>query len=63
MERGRVAETELMPSLVVGNAELGCSKWKSGKGFLKPNSGLGPNNFLSHSFEELQIRHGQGVLA
>ena len=33
MERGRVAETELMPRLVLGYTELDCSKWKKGKGF------------------------------
>ena len=43
MERARVAETELMPRLVVGYNELGCSKWKKGKGFLKPNFGVGPS--------------------
>lgn len=43
MEWGRAAETELMPSLVEGYTELGCGgKWKSGKGFLKPNSEPGP---------------------
>jgi hypothetical protein len=30
-----------MPRLVVGYTELGCSKWKRGKGFLKPNFELG----------------------
>jgi len=40
---GRVPETELMPRLVVGNIELGGSKLKTGKGFLKPNFGRGPN--------------------
>ena len=39
-----MAETELMPKLVVGYAELGCSKLKKGKGFLKPNFELGPNS-------------------
>ena len=39
----RVTDTELMPRLVVGNAELGDGKWKKGKGFLKPNFGVGPN--------------------
>ena len=42
MERGRVAETELMPRLVVGYTELGGSKLKKGNGFLKPNFGLLP---------------------
>jgi hypothetical protein len=32
-----------MPEFVVGNTEPGCSKLKKGKGFLKPNFGLGPN--------------------
>ena len=35
--------TEPMPSLVVGNTELGGSKLKKGNGFLKPNFGVGPN--------------------
>jgi len=35
-----------MPSLVVGYTELGCSKLKKDKGFLKPNFELGPNEFL-----------------
>jgi len=43
MGQGRVAETELMPRLVVGYTELFCSKWKNWKGFLKPNFGRGPN--------------------
>ena len=43
MERSREAQTELMPRLVVGNTELSCSKLKRGKGFLKPNLGVGPN--------------------
>ena len=38
-----MAGAELMPSLVVDNTELGGGKWKKGKGFLKPNFGLGPN--------------------
>jgi len=42
MEQGRVAETELMPRLVVGNAELGGSKLKKGNRFLKPNFELLP---------------------
>jgi len=32
-----------MPRLVVGYTEPGCSKVKSGNGFLKPNFGVGPN--------------------
>jgi len=43
MERGRVAETETMPRLVVGYTELAGSKLKKGKGFLKPNFELGPS--------------------
>jgi hypothetical protein len=43
MEWGRVSETELMPRLVVGNAELAGSKLKNFMGFLKPNFELGPN--------------------
>ena len=38
-----MTETELMPRLVVGYTELGGSKWKNWKGFLKPNFGVGPN--------------------
>ena len=41
---GRVADTELMPRLVVDNTELFFSKLKNGKGFLKPNFELGPNS-------------------
>jgi hypothetical protein len=37
-----VAETELMPKLVVCNTELGGGKLKKWKGFLKPNYELGP---------------------
>jgi hypothetical protein len=36
MEWGRATETERMPRLVVGYTELGGSKLKKGKGFLKP---------------------------
>jgi hypothetical protein len=43
MELGRVTETELMPRLVVGDTEPGCSKLKKWKGFSRPNFGLGPN--------------------
>jgi hypothetical protein len=38
-----VIDTEPMPKLVVGNTELVVSKLKKGKGFLKPNFELGPN--------------------
>ena len=39
-----MAETELMPSRGEGNTELvGGGKLKKGKGFLKPNFGVGPN--------------------
>ena len=31
-----------MPRLVVGYTELGCSRWKRGKGFSKPNFEPGP---------------------
>ena len=51
MERGRVAEAELMPRLVVGYTELGGGNLKKDKGFLKPNFELGPNPawiFISH---------------
>ena len=37
MGQGRVAETELMPRLGGDYTEQGCSKWKTGKGFSKPN--------------------------
>ena len=37
------AGTDLMPKLVKGYTEPGCSKLKRGKGFLKPNFGGGPN--------------------
>ena len=43
MGQGGVIETELMPSLVVDNTELDGCKLKKGKGFLKPNFGVGPN--------------------
>ena len=43
MGRGRVTATELMPRLVVGNTELGCSNLKKGNGFLKPNFGVWPS--------------------
>ena len=32
-----------MPRLVGDNTELGCSKLKTGNGFLKPNFETGPN--------------------
>ena len=38
--------TEIMPRLVVGYTELGGGKWKKGKGFLKPNFGVGPKQKL-----------------
>jgi hypothetical protein len=38
-----VAETELMPRLVGGDAERCCGKLKKGKGFLEPNFEVGPN--------------------
>jgi hypothetical protein len=40
MGQGRGIETELMPKLVVDYTELGGSKLKKGKGFLKPNFGF-----------------------
>ena len=40
---GGVTENELMPRLVVGYTELDCGILKIGKGFLKPNFGVGPN--------------------
>ena len=42
----RVAETELMPRLLVGYTEVDVSKFKKGNGFLKPNFGVGPNWFV-----------------
>jgi hypothetical protein len=38
-----VVETELMPRLVGGDAEMVCSKLKRGNRFSKPNFGVGPN--------------------
>lgn len=38
----RVAETEIMPRLVVGYTELDGGKLKKGKGLLAPNFGVGP---------------------
>jgi hypothetical protein len=38
----RVAEAELMPSLVVGNTERCCGKLKRGNRFLEPNIGVLP---------------------
>jgi len=43
MEWGRVTETELMLSLVVGYTETDGGKAKSWKGFSEPNFKLGPN--------------------
>ena len=51
MGQGRVTETELMPRLVVGNAELGSGKLKKGKGFLKPNLELGPSPATPDPFQ------------
>ncbi|MDX2420451.1 MAG: hypothetical protein QNL45_05200 [Nitrospirota bacterium] len=39
-----MAQTELMPRLVVGYSELDVGKLKKGKGFLKSNFGLGPKH-------------------
>jgi hypothetical protein len=39
---GRVVETDLMPSLVVGYTETVCGKLKNPKRFLKPNFERGP---------------------
>ena len=38
-----MTETELMPRLLVDYTEPGGGKLKKGKGFLKPNFGVGPN--------------------
>jgi hypothetical protein len=38
-----VVETELMPSLVVGNTETVYGKLKNGNSFSKPNFELGPS--------------------
>jgi len=46
MERGKVTETERMPKLVEGYTELAGGKLKKGKGFSKPNLGLGPNRIF-----------------
>ena len=43
MGRGRVTETELMPSLGVGYTELSCAKLKRGMGFSGPNFEPGPS--------------------
>ncbi len=43
MGSGGVTGTELMPKLLVGYTELVGSKLKEGKGFSKPNFGVGPN--------------------
>ena len=51
VEWGREAETEPMPKLVEGYTELGCSKLKKGKGFLKPNFERGPNQGAGRLFE------------
>jgi len=40
---GRGIETEIIPNRGGDYTELGGSKWKAGKGFLKPNFELGPN--------------------
>ena len=42
MGQGGVAETELMPRLLVGYTEPFGSKMKKGNGFLKPNFGVLP---------------------
>ena len=44
MKRGRVTVTELMPNRGGDYTERFVSKRKKGKGFLKPNSELEPNN-------------------
>ena len=46
--QGRVAETELMPILVVDYTEPIGSKLKNWKGFLKPNFGLLPSCLAAH---------------
>ena len=56
MERGRVAEAELMPRLVVGYTELVGSKWKKGNGFLKPNFELHPK------LDERGVRYDMDLL-
>jgi hypothetical protein len=48
LEWSRVLGPELMPRLVVGDAERCCGKLKSWKGFLKPNFELGPNRSCPH---------------
>jgi hypothetical protein len=43
MVLGRVVEAETIPNLGVGYTEHSGSKWRKGKGSLKPNHGLGLN--------------------
>ena len=45
---GRDAEAERMPSRGGGNTELGCGRLKKGKGFLRPNFGLGPSRAFQY---------------
>ena len=62
MGKGMVTETEPMPRLVVGNTEPGCSKWKRGKGFSKPNFEPFPSrkipgyHFFNHGPPQLKPR-------
>ena len=65
---GGVAETELMPRLLVGYTEIRGSKLKKRNGVLKPNFGVGPNESRlcskprpRDSAVELLIRHPQVV--
>jgi hypothetical protein len=51
----RVAVTEPMPRLVVGYTELGCSKLKKGKGFLKPNFELGPSRLARTGQQDYEL--------
>ena len=60
---GRATETELMQNLVEGYTELGCSKWKSGNGFLRPNFEPEPSpvnypgvDAPDHQFEDFRNR-------
>jgi hypothetical protein len=56
--QGRVTETELIPRLVGGDAELCCGKLKKGKGFLKPNFELGPNDIWAADLKGVSMTQG-----
>ena len=56
---------ELMPELVVGYTEYSGSKLKKGKGFLKPNFGVGPKASMPIGYlpDEPLILHPQAPLS